>query len=74
MYDSEIFNARFYTVFRKDRDFVATNTTKGGGVLLAVNSRFKALQIDLYSICPDLGELVSIEIVMCQIKGNRLQI
>lgn len=35
-YNEEFFDANLYTVYRKDRDFLSTGHTKGGGVLIAV--------------------------------------
>ncbi|KAF2897762.1 hypothetical protein ILUMI_08425 [Ignelater luminosus] len=43
---AELFHKN-YTVYRKDRDFTTTGMSKGGGVLLAVNSFIKSSQVDL---------------------------
>lgn len=46
VYDSELFDTS-YTVYRADRNFKATGTTRGGGVLLAVKSIIKSEPIML---------------------------
>lgn len=46
-YDEEFFDCRLYQVFRKDRDAVSTNCSRGGGVLIAVRRELPALKIDL---------------------------
>lgn len=44
--DSEILPST-YSVFRQDRKFNIVERTRGGGVLLAINSSYAAVQIDL---------------------------
>lgn len=44
-FDSELIDNR-YVVYRKDRDLRRTNKRDGGGVILAVNKRFKTERLD----------------------------
>nr|CAH7720100.1 unnamed protein product [Callosobruchus chinensis] len=45
IYDAELINSD-YNIFRCDRDFELTNTSRGGGVLLAIRKAYKVKQID----------------------------
>lgn len=68
--NSEIFN-NSYNVFRCDRDFILTNKSRGGGVLLAVKYNIESQQLDLsnfHSLIP------SIDIVgaKCYVNSNSL--
>ncbi len=47
IYDNEIVDPNFYNLYRSNRDFSATNTVKGGGVLLAINRKLRSKPIDL---------------------------
>ena len=67
-HSSEFFDINRYSVFRYDRDFVTTNTTRGGGVLLALSKEYTATKISTNSICDKLSDLYSIDIVLVQIK------
>ena len=51
VHDSELFALTKYNVFRKDRDFNYTNTTRGGGILLATKKYINASVIDIFSAC-----------------------
>lgn len=63
VFDSEILPPEHYKIVRKDRNFEATNKTKGGGVLLASRCTFKFHQIDL----DDLLNLVPlIDVLGCK--------
>lgn len=55
--DSEIFDPR-YVVFRKDRDIEVTGKKRGGGVLIAVQKKYKAFLIDI----PTYLETVFVEV------------
>lgn len=47
--NAELFPDYFRT-FRDDRDFINTNTTRGGGVLLALNPEINSIKLDLSAI------------------------
>lgn len=47
--DGELFSSN-YMVFRCDRNRVAMNVSRGGGVLLAVSTELKATQLDLRGV------------------------
>lgn len=46
-WDEEFFDSTIFQVFRKDRDFIRTNCTRGGGVLVAVRRNIPAMQLTL---------------------------
>lgn len=46
VFDAELVCDR-YSVFRKDRNFSATSTTRGGGVLLAIDNKFSSVRYSL---------------------------
>lgn len=46
-FNEEFFDTRKFNVFRKDRDYVLSGCSRGGGVLIAVNSSFVSKQIAL---------------------------
>lgn len=61
---SEEFFPDTYKVFRSDRKYDVTGGDRGGGVLLAVDSRFKTINVDLSTLETSLP---LIDIVGCQI-------
>ncbi|XP_017488515.1 PREDICTED: uncharacterized protein LOC108376783 [Rhagoletis zephyria] len=46
-FDAEFFDPMLFVVFRKDRDAAKTGRSRGGGVLIAVNRKFRASLINL---------------------------
>lgn len=48
-FNSELFCAN-YTVYRKDRNFDLTNTSRGGGVLLALDNKYSASLLNIDDI------------------------
>ena len=63
--NSEIIDCNLYTVYRKDRNFGATQLSRGGGVLLAFKSNLKIETIDTSEI---LILIPHIDIVGCKCK------
>ena len=49
VFDSELFCSDF-TVFRRDRNFNMVNSTRGGGVLLALKKPYNAIVLDLSNV------------------------
>ncbi|XP_036342375.1 uncharacterized protein LOC118751668 [Rhagoletis pomonella] len=60
--NDEFFDRNLFTVFRKDRDSTATDTSRGGGVLVAVKSGISAAVVTLKKADSQLDQLcVSID-------------
>ncbi|XP_050515099.1 uncharacterized protein LOC126890284 [Diabrotica virgifera virgifera] len=72
VYDSELFDPELFTVIRSDRDFLATGTTRGGGVLLAVNKALNVIPIDVYSICAAIAEVKLIDVVISKVVSKKI--
>lgn len=53
---TELFNDNFI-VFRSDRNFSATNTKRGGGVLIAINKELSAVELNLSRICCEIQKI-----------------
>lgn len=56
-YNEEFFDANLYTVYRKDRDFLYTGHTKGGGVLIAVKKCINSYTVALNDVNPLYDQL-----------------
>ncbi|KAH8243543.1 hypothetical protein KR032_008423 [Drosophila birchii] len=46
-FDNEFFDPNLYQVFRKDRDAVRTQCSRGGGVLIAVKRSLRCTSVRL---------------------------
>lgn len=68
--DGELFDTDQYNVFRSDRNFAATCSTRGGGVLLAVNQDFSAVQVNIKPFHDGFLDLVWIDILMVRVQLN----
>ena len=65
--DNNVNNSEFttqnYIIFRKDRNFVETKCSRGGGVLIAVRNNFSVQPIDLTSFnCISIIDIVGVKI------------
>lgn len=72
VYDAELFDPSIYNVFRKDRDFNYTNTTRGGGVLLACLKSINVSLINICSECKTFSDIKSIDILATKLSINKL--
>lgn len=63
-----------YYVFRSDRDFVSTNISKGGGVLLALKQDLNVIKMDIPSIYDKYCQLKMINILICKINLINMRI
>ena len=63
--NSSVFNDEIlcprYQIFRSDRNYEALNSSRGGGVLLAVSNEFRAQQLDLSNLRNNIS--VNIDVV-----------
>ena len=59
----KIFYLGRYDVFRKDRDFVSTQTSRGGGVLIAVSKNFQTVEVDPLALCQYFRALSNIDLL-----------
>jgi Reverse transcriptase (RNA-dependent DNA polymerase) len=62
---SELFSSNF-NVFRSDRNFAVSDTTRGGGVLIAAHQEYACTQIDLQEL--SLNNFKYIDILILKIK------
>lgn len=71
--NSELFDLNF-VVFRSDRDFGATNKSRGGGVLLAVKSSISSRELNISDYCDTFKTIKFIDICLIQLdlKHNKL--
>jgi hypothetical protein len=69
---SELFDLNHFNVFRSDRSLSGESSVRGGGVLLAVRNKFRAKQIDLFSVCGGVRHLAWIDVLVveCSITVN----
>ena len=68
--DAELFPA-CYTVFRSDRNFATTGLSRGGGVLLAVDSSFKCIRINVDALCTAFP---GIDILGCKVVLSNVSV
>lgn len=69
VFDNELF-PDFYSVFRADRKFDILNKNRGGGAILALQSKYFSQLINVDRIVSDCPQ---IDIVGCLIKFNHVQ-
>lgn len=67
--DAELFPS-CYTVFRSDRNFAATGLSRGGGVLLAVDSSIKPVRINVEALKTSFPgiDILGCKVVLCNIS------
>lgn len=63
--NDELFMSK-YSVYRKDRNFAGTNTSRGGGVLIAVESSILSTLVDLDHLYPN--NLIGIDLVCVKLS------
>lgn len=59
--NQEILDNNSFTIFRSDRDRIATARNRGGGVMLAVNSKLNAFNLNLHN--GSFGDLPFIDVI-----------
>lgn len=59
-----------YNVFRSDRSRSAVGLSRGGGVLLAVNSAVAVCEMDLETVCPLLSSIPLVDILGISVRQN----
>jgi hypothetical protein len=64
---SEFIDINKYSVIRRDRDLTATNSSRGGGVLLAYNNTLAVEEVDLSGLRTVVPH---IEIIGCNYRFN----
>lgn len=68
VHDSELFDSNYFSIYRRDRNFIATNTSRGGGVLIALNQKIPSTQINANSFCDIFNNLIYIDVVVVKLK------
>ncbi|XP_075163312.1 uncharacterized protein LOC142235944 [Haematobia irritans] len=57
-YDEEYFDTNVYNVYRKDRDFLSTGYSRGGGVLVAIKRSISSRRVSLFDGNLKLDQLI----------------
>ena len=59
----ELFNLSLYNVFRGDRKYHLLNKQRGGGVMLAVDKSYRAVQLEVPNV-PDIIDLLCVKVFL----------
>ena len=70
IFSSELFDNR-YSVFRCNRNLDGMGVSRGGGAILAVNNKFRAVQVDFQAI---RNNVMEVDIVGCKVSINFLTV
>lgn len=66
-----MFDADIYNVYRRDRNFDASNKKRGGGVLLAISKKYDSCFFDIETVCDTFSDIYHIDVVAVRLKvGN----
>ena len=65
---NELFEPNIFNVYRKDRDLAATDTSRGGGVLIAAKKHLLIETIDPYSLNSGFDEIRHIDILIARVR------
>ncbi|KAJ3655426.1 hypothetical protein Zmor_014558 [Zophobas morio] len=66
--NNELFEPNIFNVYRKDRDLAATDTSRGGGVLIAAKKHLLIETIDPYSLNSGFDEIRYIDILIARVR------